>query len=102
MLPFGLWAIMRYQNLHGKKDAPEIVIDEVLGMWVALLFVPFSIEGWVVALALFRVFDIFKPWPISLVERKLKGALGVVADDLLAGLAAGVLVRLGTELSLGV
>jgi phosphatidylglycerophosphatase A len=74
-------------------DAPGIVIDEVLGYLVAVAFLPFT---WPVALAgflLFRLFDILKPWPISWIDR-WKTGLGVVLDDVAAGLFAWAWLRL--------
>jgi phosphatidylglycerophosphatase A len=77
----------------GRPDPGRIVIDEVCGQLVALAFLP---AGWVpagLAFALFRFFDIIKPWPIRRLER-LPGGWGIMADDVGAGLAASVLVRL--------
>lgn len=79
------------QRLCGRRrlgDDCAIVLDEVVGAWIALLFVP--PEPWAVAaaFALFRLFDICKPWPISWVDRRVKGGIGVVLDDALAGMLA--------------
>ncbi len=77
----------------GRPDPGRVVIDEVCGQLVALAFVP---AGWVPAglsFVLFRFFDIIKPWPIRRLER-LPGGWGIMADDVGAGLAAAVLVRL--------
>ena len=82
-------------------DAPGIVIDEVLGYLVAVAFLPFT---WPVALAgflLFRLFDILKPWPISWIDR-WKTGLGVVLDDVAAGLLAWAGLRLLLHLAPGV
>ena len=89
------------------SDAPEIVIDEVAGMWVALLPVAFGAAGagvaaaalwpgWVAAFLLFRIFDIWKPGPIGRADR-MGTPLGVMLDDLVAGAfaALGVLVAAG-------
>lgn len=71
-----------------KKDSPTIVIDEIAGMALALLIAE-PIGLWVIPVfALFRLFDIYKPWPISALE-KLPGGLGIMADDLAAGACAG-------------
>ncbi|MCJ9428790.1 phosphatidylglycerophosphatase A family protein [Kordiimonas marina] len=76
-------------------DAPEIVIDEVAGLWLALLPLthqPPHILPLIAAFLLFRVFDILKPWPICWLDTHVKGGLGVIVDDLVAGLfAAGIL-----------
>jgi phosphatidylglycerophosphatase A len=73
------------------KDPSGIVIDEFVGMWIALLFLPGLI--WLVpAFLLFRLFDIAKPWPVGLIDRKLEGGPGIMLDDVAAGLyALGVL-----------
>ena len=68
-------------------DDPAIVIDEVCGVWVALLFMPRSLAALAVGFALFRLFDIAKPWPVSWGER-VPGGLGVLLDDLIAGALA--------------
>lgn len=86
----GWWAANRYQRLTGTHDAGEIVIDEVCGQWLALCLVsltPFTILA---GFVLFRLFDIAKPWPIRWADRKIGGGLGVMLDDVLAGIAAAV------------
>ena len=70
-------------------DHSSIVIDEVAGMLVTLAFVPYTFSAYFLAFLLFRLFDIWKPWPISWVDKNLKGGLGILLDDLLAGLFAG-------------
>ena len=78
------------------------MIDEVVGLWLAVLIpltlipLPLELRWWVLlgALALFRIFDIAKPWPVSLLERSLPGGWGVVADDLMAGAMAGLCLTL--------
>jgi phosphatidylglycerophosphatase A len=77
----------------GRPDPGRVVIDEVCGQLVALAFLP---AGWLpvgIAFALFRFFDIIKPWPIRKLE-KLPGGWGIMADDVGAGLAAALLARL--------
>lgn len=71
----------------GIKDPSGIVWDEFVGMWIVLLWLP-SIWWLPVAFLLFRVFDILKPWPISLADRELDGGLGIMLDDVIAGLMA--------------
>lgn len=73
------------RRLH---DDPALVLDEVAGVWVALLFVPPEPLLLVAACVLFRLFDIWKPWPVSWADRQVGGGLGVLLDDLLAGLLA--------------
>lgn len=74
------------------QDARPIVIDEVLGMGLALLFVPKKIIYYVIAFVLFRLFDIVKPFPARQAER-LPGGWGVMADDLVAGVYANVVMQ---------
>jgi phosphatidylglycerophosphatase A len=78
------------------------VIDELAGQWLACAFAvlplaglpaaPITLPGFFLAFALFRLFDIWKPWPVSWADQKLPGGLGVMADDMIAGLMAGLLV----------
>jgi len=87
-----------------KRDDPsECVIDELAGQWLACSFCLLSFGGllppahislplFALAFALFRLFDIWKPWPVSWADQQIKGGLGVMTDDMIAGLMAGVLV----------
>lgn len=87
----GIWAASRSVELLGNTDAPEAVIDEVIGQLIVFLFIPFT-SSWVLILAaflLFRLFDIWKPYPIDYLQ-ELPGGIGVCADDMLAGVYAGV------------
>ena len=76
----------------GVKDEPQIVADEVAGMWLALVWLPQSIGWALAAFVLFRLADIFKPGPIGLLDRKLHSGLGIMADDLLAGALCAALL----------
>ena len=72
----------------GRRDPPQVVVDEVVGQWLAVAVVARdSWQSWLASLVLFRVFDIVKPWPIRKLE-SLPGGVGVVADDAAAGLCA--------------
>jgi phosphatidylglycerophosphatase A len=75
----------------GVVDASQIVIDEVMGYLVAMAFVPFTWPAALAGFALFRLFDVLKPWPVSALDR-VKSGLGVVLDDVAAGLYAGALL----------
>jgi len=88
----GIWAAGSYARRGANPDPGEIVIDEVAGQWLAVLPAMGAPLLYLVGFALFRLFDIWKPWPIRTVERKLKGGLGVMADDILAGLIAAALL----------
>jgi phosphatidylglycerophosphatase A len=92
----GYYAADKFTKALGVEDSPLIVIDEAAGQWIVLLPVLYfsGFHPVMIALAFlfFRVLDIAKPWPISWLDRNLKGAAGVMADDILAGLAAGLLI----------
>ena len=93
----GIKAANIYCRDTGKKDAPEVIIDEVAGQWVPLLVIPTDLSWpeycvWVtIAFVLFRFFDITKLGPVGMAE-KIAGGTGVMADDLVAGVFAGVFV----------
>lgn len=91
----GIWAADGYIARAGVHDPGPVVIDEVAGQWLALLpaamLSALSLPSIVAAFLLFRAFDILKPWPISWADRRLPGGLGVMADDVLAGIAAAAL-----------
>lgn len=81
------WASRRLQ----RKDPGCIVSDELAGQWLTLLCVPDAWPWWLAAFALFRLFDITKPWPMRQLER-LPGGIGIVADDLAAGAYAAIVL----------
>lgn len=91
----GVWAGGRYAAapLNGGPDGDPgvVVVDEVAGQWLALIPLPLDPWWYALAFALFRLFDIAKPWPIGWLDRNLAGGWGIMADDLAAGLAAGAL-----------
>jgi len=72
----------------GVHDHGAIVWDEIVGFLITMILVPLTWQSVVVGFILFRIFDIFKPWPISFVDKNLHGGLGIMVDDILAGLAA--------------
>lgn len=90
---FGIPVSAAYADETGKEDPGDCVIDEVAGQWLACAFAPVTGFGFLVAFLLFRLFDMAKPWPVSAAER-LKGGLGIVADDVVAGVMAGIVVLL--------
>lgn len=75
-------------------DHSGIVIDEIAGMMVVMLFVPINVLTLFEGFVLFRLFDIVKPWPINWLDRQIKGGIGIMVDDLLAALYAGVVLKL--------
>ena len=86
---FGTIAANHHQNETGSKDASEVVIDEVAGQWIALLVIPLDWRWALAAFVLFRLFDITKIGPIGMVE-KWPGGVGVMADDVIAGVFAAL------------
>jgi phosphatidylglycerophosphatase A len=72
----------------GVHDHGAIVWDEIVGFIITMFMVPLSWQSIVVGFILFRIFDIFKPWPISYIDKNLHGGLGIMVDDIIAGLAA--------------
>jgi phosphatidylglycerophosphatase A len=84
------WSSERAEKLLGEKDPPIVVIDEASGFLLATLLLPFTWLTLLSAFVLFRVFDILKPFPIRFLERRCRGGLGIVLDDLMAGFYAYV------------
>lgn len=93
----GLWAIGVLQHRLGITDDGRIVVDEVAGMSLALLLIPHTPIATLTAFVLFRVLDIAKPLPIGWLDRHVHGAWGVMADDLLAGILAGLITLGGLQ-----
>jgi phosphatidylglycerophosphatase A len=89
-----VWSSHRSQGILGVLDPPEIVIDEVAGLLVAIILIPFTWPTLIAGFFLFRFFDILKPPPIKGIEKKVKGGVGVVLDDLVAGAYAHISLRL--------
>jgi phosphatidylglycerophosphatase A len=99
----GIWASGRAIDLLGNSDPSEAVVDEVIGQLIVFLFVPFGI-GWpfiLVGFLLFRLFDIWKPYPIDGLQ-VLPGGLGICADDIVAGIYAGVCLSVIYAISLSI
>ena len=95
ILVAGIWASERMvaridREVH--HDLPIIVVDEVAGMLIALIPAGFSPVLWLQAFLLFRLLDIWKPWPIRPIDRHVKGGLGIMIDDIVAGLLAAAVL----------
>ncbi|MBT8339223.1 MAG: phosphatidylglycerophosphatase A [Desulfatitalea sp.] len=90
-----VWIAGKAERQLGRKDPGCIVIDEIAGMAVAVAGIPLTLETGVAGFLLFRLFDIFKPFPIGYAERRLPGGWGIVMDDIIAGLMANVVLRMG-------
>ena len=97
----GVWAATRAERLLGRKDPGAVVVDEVAGQLIAFLFVPFDAGAWaiVAGFVAFRLFDIWKPYPVRRLEA-LPSGLGIMADDVLAGIYAALLMSLLTSIYL--
>ena len=91
---FGVWICDRSSKLLGVHDHGGIVWDEIVGYLVTMIAAP---EGWgwiVIGFILFRIFDIFKPWPIAYLDRHVSGGFGIMIDDILAGVYAMLILQL--------
>ncbi len=100
----GIFEINKYEKETGVHDQQHIVIDEAVGMWLclmiaystatAMVYVYAEILAVILSFATFRLFDIWKPSTIGWIDRELKGGMGVMLDDVLAGFAGGLLASL--------
>ncbi|MBN1839591.1 MAG: phosphatidylglycerophosphatase A [Campylobacterales bacterium] len=86
----GIREINAYEEKSGIHDDKRIVIDEVIGVWIALILSSSTFIQIILSLLFFRLFDIWKPSIIGRVDRNVKGGIGVIGDDMIAGLLAGV------------
>lgn len=88
----GLWSAGKFDQAMGGKDSKMIVIDEVAGQWIALVPAALNPVLILISFIAFRFFDILKPWPVSFFDKKVDGAVGVMGDDVIAGLFAATIV----------
>jgi phosphatidylglycerophosphatase A len=86
------------ERIFNKKDAKYIVIDEVSGMLLALLFMPVNFKVVIIGFFLFRILDTFKPYPADRIQ-ELKGSLGVMGDDIVAGLYTNIILQVVVRLT---
>ena len=89
----GIWICGRTAEYLGVHDHEGIVWDEFVGYWVMMFLVPSSWLWVSFGFVLFRILDIFKPWPISVVDRQVGGGLGIMLDDLIAGVMGAVCIH---------
>ncbi len=82
----------RTAQAMGRHDHPAIVWDEIVGYLFTMAFTVPSIRGCLIAFIAFRIFDIFKPWPITVLDQRVGGGLGIMLDDALAAVYAGLVV----------
>jgi len=93
-----MWIVDRACRAAGVGDASAFVLDEYVGQWVALVAAPKSLLVIGIGFLLFRAFDIAKPWPVSWADRRISGGLGVVLDDVIAGVLAAFVLQLSVRL----
>ena len=89
-----VWVSGNAEIFFGKKDDQRVVIDEVMGFLITMLWVPKTVLFVTIGFFLFRFFDILKPFPIRRLEKGFKGGFGVVLDDIMAGVYANIVLRL--------
>ena len=94
LFALGVWCCDACARDLGVHDHPAIVFDEVVGYLVTMFAAPRSLGYVVLGFALFRLFDVVKPWPIGPVDRRVGGGFGIMADDVIAGVFAGIGVHL--------
>jgi phosphatidylglycerophosphatase A len=94
VLVSAIWIAGRSAQMLGVADDPRIVIDEIAGVLVAFILVPPSGLALVIGFCVFRLLDIAKPPPISTVDRRVKGGVGIVLDDVLAGIGTNLILQL--------
>ena len=92
-MPIAVVAAEMYTNEKKVKDAPEIVVDEVLGFLITMTWVPQTWQAYFAGFVLFRFLDILKPPPIRYFDRRVPGGLGVVMDDVVAGIMANIFLQ---------
>ena len=98
LLAVAVWSAGRAEDVFGGHDHSRIVIDEVAGLVIAGAFLPGTWGAAALAFVLFRAFDVLKPFPAGRIDGRVEGGLGVVGDDLVAGVYAGVVGWLALRL----
>jgi phosphatidylglycerophosphatase A len=88
------WLAAEAEKIFAQKDCRRIVIDEIVGYLVAVSFLPPRVEYIILGFILFRGFDIIKPFPVGACERRIRGGYAVVADDVMAGVYANIVLQL--------
>ncbi len=88
------WIANEAELTGNKKDPGWIVIDEVVGMLTALSFLPLTWQWFLAAFLLFRLFDIWKPFPCRLIQDRVPGGWGIVGDDVMAGIYANIILQI--------
>jgi phosphatidylglycerophosphatase A len=89
-----IWISNAAERTLKRKDPGCIVVDEITGMVVTLIGLPFNLTTAVIGFIIFRILDILKPFPIRVLDKRLSGGLGIVADDVAAGIFANISIRI--------
>ena len=97
-----IWIASAAEKILNQKDPGKIVIDEIAGLIVTFVGLPFNFKTAIAGFLIFRVLDIAKPFPIRMVEKKARGGMGVVLDDVLAGIYANLILRLALYITAAV
>ena len=90
----GIYASTVAEKILNEKDSKKIIIDEFIGFYVSVLYLPKTLGFVIAAFLLFRFFDILKPLFISKLEKTLSNGLGVMADDILAGIYTNIILQI--------
>ena len=90
----GIWICQQSADWIGKDDPSAVVWDEIVGYLITMIVAPSGWQWIVLGFVLFRLFDIVKPWPISWADKSLHGGLGIMVDDVIAGIFAGIILQL--------
>ena len=91
----GCWAAGSEARARGVQDPGWVVIDEVVGQWLTLAAAPLSLPAYAAGFLLFRLFDIWKPWPVRWADRRWHGGFGIMADDAFAAVFAAAVLVIG-------
>lgn len=94
LVSIALWSSHVTRNCLERDDPPEVVIDEAAGFCLSVFLLPLSYLSLCLGFILFRVFDILKPFPIGVIDRRIKGGAGIVLDDIVAGIFANICARI--------
>jgi len=93
MIILGFLTAGKAEKVFGKKDASCIVIDEIAGMLLSFMFIPYSRQTVIIAFVIFRIFDALKPYPAGSLQN-LRGGLGIMCDDIIAGLYTNIVLQI--------
>jgi phosphatidylglycerophosphatase A len=88
----GVWTTGQIESEHG-KDPGIAVLDEVVGQWIALVFLPYNVKIYIASFFIFRILDIIKPFPADRAE-KLSGGFGIMMDDVIAGIYTNLILQI--------